>query len=770
MADVNGTAVWERYAPFIREFIYSHGWQSLHEVQLEAAHVLFDTEDNLLLPSTTASGKTEAAFFPILSEFYEDPPRSVGALYIAPLKTLINDQFGRITELTEEVGIPVWHWHGDVAASHKTKLLKNPGGILQITPESLESMLMRRGGDVVRLFADLRYVVIDEIHTLTGSDRGNQILCLLSRLQRMIGKKPRRIGLSATIGDARLAAEWLGADSGRSTYVPELPPARVAWRLGMEHFYVATQPSAPPTGGGKYTAGVANYIPIDASQFDAAADVPSDEEVPRRLTIEQAAEDPGYAYVYDATKGRKALVFSNSREETEYLTATLRQIAEARGERDVFLIHHGNLSASLREEAEAKMKDDAENVVTCATVTMELGIDIGRLERVVQMGSPNSVSSFLQRLGRSGRRGDPPEMLMVFREENPLPNAPLPQLMPWELLKAIAVVQLYLEERFIEPPAFRRRPYSLLLQQTLAILSGSGAMTPRALAERVLSLPPFAEVTKEEYKTLLTSMLQEDLLEMTEEGELLPGLMGERLTASFKFFAVFKDSEDFTVRCESDEIGTITTPPPVGDRFALAGRVWEVEELDIPRKLIYVKAVKGKMEVAWPGDAGEVHTKILRRMREVLREDTEYPYLCEGALKRLRTARAVARATGLCDKPIVHLGGYTWALFPWLGTRSFRTLRKYILTHSSPYRLSGMEYEGSYYMMFRLEGADADGVRFWEDIESNIRDFGIDTDELVGPSETPCFEKYDNFVPGELLRLAYRDDKLRVDEITKDFA
>jgi len=757
--------VWDRYAPFIREFIYSRGWQSLHEIQLEAAGVLFETEDNLLLPSTTASGKTEAAFFPILSDLYENPPVGVGALYIAPLKTLINDQFGRISELTEEVGIPVWHWHGDVAASHKTKLLKDPSGILQITPESLESLLIRRGGDVRRLFPELRYVVIDEIHTLTGSDRGNQILCLLTRLGRMIGHQPRRIGLSATVGDAATAASWLGAGSGRNTYVPDMPRAKVRWRLGMEHFYVSTQPSAPPLGGGKFTAGVADWDTVDYEALrEETETVPTADYEPHRMTPEEAAADAGYAYVYDATKHKKALVFSNSREETEYITATLRQIAESRREKDVFLIHHGNLSASLREEAEMKMKNSEESdVVTCATVTMELGIDIGRLERVIQMGSPNTVSGFLQRLGRSGRREDPPEMMMVFREENPLPGAPLPQLIPWELIKAIAVVQLYLEDRFIEPPLIRRRPYSLLFQQTLALLSASGAMTPKRLAGEILSMPPFSEVEKEDYRTLLSSMLRDDLLELTEEGELLVGLKGEKLTNSFKFYAVFKDSEDFTVRCESGEIGTITTPPPVGDRFALAGRVWEVEEVDLPRRLIYVKAVKGKMEIAWPGDSGEVHTRILERMRQVLSEDTEYPYLKEGALRRLRTARAVARNTHMAEKCMVHLGGYTWALFPWLGTRSFRTFRKYIQKNSGPFRLSGMEYEGSYYMMFKLEGGD--GEAFFRRICRRIAEEGINPDALVGESETPFFEKYDHFVPGSLLRQAYRDDKLRTDEI-----
>lgn len=728
-------SVFERYSPFIREFIYSHGWESLNPVQVAAAEIIFSTDCNMLLPSQTASGKTEAAFFPILSEFYEDMPQSFGALYIAPLKSLINDQFGRISELCDETGIPVYHWHGDVAASHKQKALREPRGILQITPESLEAMLITRSSDLIRLFGDLRYIVIDEIHTLTGSDRGNQIICQLARLRDKTGVSPRRIGLSATLGDMEKAAAWLGAGSGRDTTVPAIPPAKVRWKLGMEHFYIIDKD-------------VAEIVTPEGNR-----------------TEEKISLDKGYEYIYEATKGKKSLVFSNSREETEYICATLREIAEYRGERDVFLIHHGFLSASIREEAEMKMKDEDIQAVACATVTMELGIDIGRLERVIQQGSPNSVSSFLQRLGRSGRRGDPPEMMMVFREENALPNTPLPELIPWDLLKAIAIVQLYIEERFIEPPAIRKCPFSLLFQQTLSTVASSGAITAKKLAEKILSLPPFEYIEESDYKTLLLSMINNDWLEMTDEREIIVGLRGERLVNSFKFYAVFKDTEDYTVRCESDEIGVITTPPPVGDRFALAGRVWEVEELDIPRHLIYVKAVSGKMEVSWPGDYGEVHTRILERMRQVLREDTEYPYLREGALARLRVARAVARNTGLCESCILPLGGYTWAFFPWLGTRSFRTLRRYLVRNAGQYKLSGMEFEGCYYMTFKLERGRGDDML--RTLSKKITAEGIDLDLLISPTECPVFEKYDEFIPSELLRKAYRADKLRSDEIYK---
>ena len=724
------------FPDFIKEFIYSHSWQELRAVQIAAAHTIFETENNLLLTSSTASGKTEAAFFPILARLCDEPPSTVGVLYIAPLKSLINDQFGRLDELLDQTGIKVTHWHGDVPQSHKTALLKKPEGILQITPESLESLLINRPNDILRLFGDLRYVVIDEVHTLTGSDRGNQIICQLARISRVIGRDPVRVGLSATLGDPELAAEWLSSGSLRSTDVPPLEENKIRWRLGLEHFYI---------------------------QNDEADQTKTEKNTRKNP---RAPLDAGYEYIYDSVKNKKAIVFSNSREETEYITATLRQIARERGERNKFLIHHGNLSASIREEAEMKMKNDEEEVVTCATVTMELGIDIGRLERIVHNEAPHTVSSFLQRLGRSGRRGQPPEMIEVFREENPLPNTPLPQLMPWNLLRAIAIIQLYIEDRFIEPPSIKKMPMSLMFHQTLSILASSGELTTKALAERVMSLPPFSAVSKEDFRELLVSMVQNEYIEITDEKTLIIGLAGEKLLRSFKFYAVFKDSDDFTVRSGSDEIGTITTPPPVGDRFALAGRVWEVEELDIPRKLIYVKPVQGKMMIAWPGDAGEVHTRILERMKRVLEEDTVYPYLKPNAQARLDTARRVARNTGMLDTPVVSLGGYTKCIFPWLGTRSFRTLRKFLQSHSHEFGITGVEFEGCYYITFKMESPHSD--RLITDLCRIIdREGGINCERLVEGSEIPIFDKYDPCIPPRLLRLAYAKDRLRADEVEK---
>ena len=728
--------IFERFSPFVREYIFAHSWDSLRGVQIAAARTLFETDHHLLLTSGTASGKTEAAFFPILTMLCEHPSTSIGVLYIAPLKSLINDQFGRMEELLRESGVAVTHWHGDVSGSHKRRLLEDPTGILQITPESLESMLINRSNDIVRLFGDLRFVVLDEVHTLIGSDRGNQIQCQLARIARLIGHSPRRVGLSATVGDADAVAAWLAGDSNQPVDVPRFFEEKLHWRLGMEHFFF--QNDDPSQGDDHKTA------------------------APER----GAVLDAGYEFMYDCVKDKKALAFSNSREETEYLTATLRQIAAERHEPDVFLIHHGNLSAALREDAERKMKNEETHAVTCATVTMELGIDIGRLERVLQNDAPVSVSAFLQRLGRSGRRGAPPEMMMAFREEDPLPNTPLPQLIPWGLLRAIAIVQLYAEERFIEPPRVKKMPMSLLFHQTLSLLAADGERTPRSLAERVLSLPPFRAVDKEDYRALLLDMLQHDFLEMTEEKGLIVGLAGERLLRSFQFYAVFKDSEDFTVRAgdaekgTAEEIGTITTPPPVGERFALAGRVWEVDDLDVARRLVYAHSVLGKMEVSWPGDYGEIHTRILERMQRVLAEDTVYPYLKPNAAHRLEVARRLARSTGVTQHMLLCLGGSTWCLFPWLGTRSFRTLRRFLHANAAVLGISGIEFEGCCYLTFRMEHSREEFLARL----ARVAEGGICKEALVAPSELPLFDKYDAYVPGPLLRRAYAVDRLRTDE------
>ena len=729
--------VFERYAPFIQDYIYRSGWQSLRGVQNAAGEAIFGTEENVLLTASTASGKTEAAFFPILSLLDENPSKTVGVLYIAPLKALINDQFGRLSELCEEEGIVVTRWHGDAAVSRKQKLLRHPSGILQITPESLEAMLINKHMEIPSLFGDLRFIVIDEIHSLLRADRGLQTFCLIERLCRLAGCSPRRIGLSATIGNPEDAGRFLAAGSGRGTIIPRFDGGREVWRLSMEHFY-NTEPQADD--------GLA--IPADTPVMEPATD-----HAPQ-------GADPGIGYIFEHTRGKKCLVFTNSREECESVCQSLRQYCEANHEPDRFLIHHGNLSASYRESAEEEMKDDDSLMSVCATATLELGIDIGRLERAFQIDAPFTVSGFLQRMGRTGRRGDPPEMWFVMREDHQEARAMLPDTIPWYLVQGIALVQLYAEERFVEPPRMDRLPYSLLYHQTMSTLASCGEMTPSALASRVLTLSCFHRVTQDDYRLLLHHLLETDHIQRTEQGGLILGLAGERVVSQYKFYAVFQENIEYTVHAGSEQLGTIVKPPPVGDKIAIAGRVWVVDEVDHKRRDVYCTLVKGNIPAFFGLVAGDIHTRILEKMQEVLSGDRQYPYLMPHARCRLAQARDVFQKSRMSRRPLVHLGGNMWALFPWLGSYAFLALERFLkIRCAKQLGLKGLNASRPYYMQFTLQ---VDETEFYA-IVSEEAEKPLDPMELVYPGENPVFEKYDEYLPPLLVQKGFACGVLDVD-------
>ena len=733
--------VFARYAPFIRDYIYRSNWQALRGVQNAAGEAIFSTEENVLLTASTASGKTEAAFFPILTLLDEEPSGSVGVLYIAPLKALINDQFGRLNELCEEAGIPVTRWHGDVPQTQKRKLLRKPAGILQITPESLESLMINKHMEIPALFGDLRFIVIDEIHSLLRGDRGMQTFCLIERLCRLAGCMPRRIGLSATIGNPEAAGRFLAAGSGRGTVIPRFDGGREVWRLSMEHFF-NTEPQAD-----------AGQTPLSESPL---LEEPTD-------TAPKAA-DPGIGYIFEHTRGKKCLVFTNSREECEAVCQQLRQYCEVQHEPDRFLIHHGNLSASYRESAEEEMKDDDSLLSVCATATLELGIDIGRLERAFQIDAPFTVSGFLQRMGRTGRRGDPCEMWFVMREEHPEARAMLPDMIPWYLVQGIALVQLYIEERFVEPPRTERLPYSLLYHQTMSTLASCGEMTAGELASRVLPLNCFHRITPEDYRLLLRHLLDIGHIDRTENGGLILGLAGERVVNNYKFYAVFQENIEYSVRAGSEELGTIVKPPPVGDKIAIAGRVWVVEEVDHQKRDVYCTLVKGSIPAYFGDVAGDIHTRILERMYAVLAERKAYPYLMPHAVCRMQEARGLFEKAGMAGRPLIHLGGNMWALFPWLGSFAFLALERFLkLRCAERLGLRGLSPSRPYYLQFTMKVSEQDFYRITA--EEAARDF--DPLELVYANEVPVFEKYDEYVPGELVRKGFALGVLDVEGMKK---
>ncbi|MCF2149889.1 DEAD/DEAH box helicase [Desmonostoc muscorum LEGE 12446] len=714
-----------RLAPFIQQYIYHHQWTELRPVQIAACQVIFDTDAHLLVAAATAAGKTEAAFLPVLTLLHTYPASTIGALYISPIKALINDQFERLNDLLKEADIPVWHWHGDVSQTRKNKLLKNPQGILQITPESLESLLINKNNDLLRLFGDLRFVIIDEIHAFMGSERGCQIICQLQRLAKATQKQPRRIGLSATLGDYCIAEEWLRSGTDKPVITPKIDGIKRQIKLAIEHFYINDE--------------------VDESEATA---------------YEQ--------YIFNLSKSRKCLIFANNRTRTESIIASLRKIATEQKLPDIYHVHHGSISASLRQAAENAMREPNNPAVTAGTLTLELGIDIGHLERVIQLDSPLSVASFLQRLGRSGRRGEAADMRFICAEEQPLSEASLPEQIPWQLLQCIAIIQLYMEEKWIEPIKPIKYPLSLLYHQTMSILTATGEISPNALAKQIFSLPPFAAISQEDFRLLLRYLIDIGHIQHTEQGKLILGLAGEKVVRKFQFYAVFAEQQEYIVKHGTTEIGSIAAPVPVGNQFALAGRTWEVVEVDFKKRAIVVKQAEGKASIYWRGGGGTIHTRVLQRMRQVLFEDVEYSYLQKNALQRLQAVRQLVRGVELEKQNILKLEKGKCCIFPWMGTVGYRTLERLLNSWCrESLEIKSIGGVSPYYLTIKL------GKGKFEYLSREIASLceqRISAEDLVSSSEAPEIQKYDEFIPHPLLRKAFINDYLDMEEVRQEVA
>ena len=343
-------------------------------------------------------------------------------------------------------------------------------------------------------------------------------------------------------------------------------------------------------------------------------------------------------------------------------------------------------------------------------------------------------------------------MWFVMREDHQEARALLPESIPWYLVQGIALVQLYAEERFVEPPHMDRLPYSLLYHQTMSTLASLGEMSPGELASRVLTLSCFQRITQDDYRLLLRHLLETGHISRTENGGLILGLAGERIISSYKFYAVFQENIEYTVRAGSEQLGTIVKPPPVGDKIAIAGRVWAVDEVDHKRREVFCTLVKGNIPAFFGLVAGDIHTHILEKMRAVMAEERQYPYLMPHAVCRFMEARETAKTAGLTQKPLIHLGGKMWALFPWLGSYAFLALERFLkLRCGKRLGLRGVSARRPYYLQFTMEAGESE---FYAAVRKEAqREF--DPLELVYPKENPVFEKYDEYVPPELVRKGF---------------
>ena len=721
--------IFNRLAPFIQDYIYQNKWQELRGVQVAACEVLFDTDDNLLLSSGTASGKTEAAFLPVLTDLYNNPSKSVGVIYISPLKALINDQFKRLEQLLLDSNIPVCKWHGDASQTKKNELVKNPQGLLQITPESLESLITNKRGACLQMFSDLRYVIIDEVHHFMRDARGVQLLCVLERLQNLTKAIPRRIGLSATLGDVTAAQTWLNTGTGRKCAAPVTDEEKKRVRLHVERFvnYSDKRDTEERDGSG-------NVVNVGASG--------------------EIGDREHYEYLFKMTLDKKTIIFTNSREETELVLANLREIALKNKAPDVYRVHHGNVSALIRETTEDEMKNEDDKIVTGATVTLELGIDIGSLDQAVQVGAPLTVSAFAQRLGRCGRRGQIPQLLFTFVENLRINSSDTLGPINWEFIRIIAIIEIYTKEHWIEPIYPHRHAYNLLYHQTMSHLKSNGESSAAALAQTMLNMGCFKHISQDDYKEHLTYLTNTGQLERTERGGIIIGREGEKVVNSHKFLTVFLAPEYLLVKDENRTIGTVDKVYPVGTRFALAGLAWETIDVNEKAKVIFVKRVPGISLVDWDVDFDvELHTVLVQRLRSILQSEEEYPYLSPRCQDRLAEIRYIARNSGILENLVTPISDKKYAIFPWVGTRQLMTLN-YALRHKKI--KSKLPWITCVYIEAIYDGTA-------EELEAVIRDIiksPPNPYDLPLPDKVQVRGKYNEFIPPNLLRKQFIEDFL----------
>jgi ATP-dependent helicase Lhr and Lhr-like helicase len=601
----------------IRKFIYDKGWEQLRPIQVAAITRILSSDDNYILASRTASGKTEAAFLPILSKI-DFTETGVQVLYISPLIALINDQFYRIEELCKNLDVTTTKWHGEANKTLKDRLIKEPRGIVLITPESLEAMFVNRPYNVKHLFSSLKYVVIDEIHSFIGTDRGVQLMSILSRLQAVQVKQFSIVGLSATIGDYDDAKRFTGNESKTKVLLDKT-----------------------------------------AKEVDAVFRFFKSEK--DELPIELLQD------IYIETRDRKALIFPNSRGRTEEVAVKLRKISERSNGHPNYFSHHSSVDRHVREYVEyfAKNNNRQSFCIVC-TSTLELGIDIGTVDEVVQIDSTHSISSLIQRVGRSGRKEGEKSNLYLYATNS------------WSLLQSMACWLLY-KEGFIEPPAKTDNPYDILVHQALSIVKGHSGIKLNDLIQSLKSNFAFRLLEHADIGQILNHLIEIDFLEKIQF-EVIIGIEGEKVVNSRDFYSVFKREEVYQVVAHSNKVGEVPFSPQIveDENILLSARIWKIKLVDHQAKKIEVIPAKDGKKPRFFGSGISVHQRIRERMLDIVYSEADYDFLDQSSLEELRLLKKEFGAFNIQEsssqRPLL-VTEKRLTLFTFTGTRINRTIQ-----------------------------------------------------------------------------------------------
>jgi ATP-dependent helicase Lhr and Lhr-like helicase len=707
----------------IQRFIWAEGWEELRDAQEQAIPLIVKADRDVIIAAATAAGKTEAAFFPALTHLLAIGGEGL-IVYISPLKALINDQFGRLDRLCENLEIPVWPWHGDISSTSKTRFLAKRHGVLLITPESLEALLCNRGSSVAGVFERTTFFIVDELHAFIGSERGKQLQSLMHRIEHALGRTVPRLGLSATLGDMRLAADFLRPGKGAEVTIIDSKASGVELKILVK--------------------GYEEPLVVKAEDND-------DDREP--VTPAQVG-----AHLFKVLRGSNNLVFPNSRREVERYTHLLNKMCERQKVPNEFWPHHGSLSKEIRSETETALKQKEVPATAICTNTLELGIDIGAVKSVAQIGSPPAVASLRQRLGRSGRRRGEPAILRGYCIEDAVSvDASLATKLRLGTVQLTAMISLLLENWF-EPPRVHGTHLSTLVQQILSSIAQNGGATAGQLYA-LLCAPatPFSSVKKPEFIELLRHLGQKELVVQESSGVLLHGRVGEKFVNHYTFYAAFASDEEFRIVAGGRTLGSLPVKQMLtpGQRILFAGKTWHVDEIDEPQKTIFVTRTTGGVPPLFSGGAGRTHTRVRQRMRQLLEEETRPVFLDETAGRFLAEARDCYARMDLAQQVMLDQGPELM-LLTWLGDAANEALacllirRGYVATPSGP----GVEVRK--------------GSNSTQDVMDALGDAAVDEppplDILLADVQNLQREKWDWALPDGLLRKAYASQYLDLDE------